>query len=136
VPTPAEALAAARDAINAGDLERYLELYDERIAFHGVLPEPMDKAAVRGFYQALFAGLESPRLDVQEELWDGDRVASRFTLSGRHVGDFLGVPATGRQVVLRAMTTMRFDGDRVVERHTVSDVLGVLASLGALPGGG
>ena len=134
MPTPAEALAAARDAINAGDLDRYLDLYDERIAFHGVGPAPLDKAAVRRFYETLFSGLESPRLEVQEELWDGDRVATRFTLSGRHAGPFFGVPATGREIVLTSMTTMRFEGDRVVERHTVSDVLSVLAALGALPG--
>ena len=135
MPNHAEAIARARDAMNAGDLEGYLDLYHERVAFHGLGPEPLGKEGVRAVYGALLAGLGAPRLEVQEELHDGDRAALRFTLSGRHEGDFLGVPATGRDIVLPGITTMRFDGERVIERHTMSDVLGVLTRLGALPAG-
>jgi hypothetical protein len=45
---PHEALAAALDNWNAGDLDGYLRLYDEAIRLHGYSPEPMGKAEVRG----------------------------------------------------------------------------------------
>ena len=41
--TAQEALAAAYESWNAGDLNGYLSLYDEGIALHGYSPEPMDK---------------------------------------------------------------------------------------------
>jgi len=45
--TPQEALPAALERWNAGDLEGYLSLYDEGIRLHGYSPEPMDKAQAR-----------------------------------------------------------------------------------------
>ena len=50
MPAPQEALSAAVESWNAGDLDGYLRLYDEGIRLHGYSPEPMDKAQVRGFY--------------------------------------------------------------------------------------
>jgi hypothetical protein len=47
--TPQQALSAAQQRWNAGDLDGYVRLYDERIRLHGYAPEPMDKAQVRDF---------------------------------------------------------------------------------------
>jgi predicted ester cyclase len=57
----------------------------------------------------------------------------RFTMSGRHVGEFMGVPPTGRDVALPGITILRFSGDRVVERFSQADMLGLLVQLGAVP---
>ncbi|HEX6620827.1 MAG TPA: nuclear transport factor 2 family protein [Solirubrobacteraceae bacterium] len=93
--TPQDTLSAAHASWNAGDLDGYLELYDERIALHGYAPEPMGKAEVRAFYEAVFAAFDSPQLDFQEVLSDGATSTIRFTMTGRHVDELMGVPATG-----------------------------------------
>jgi hypothetical protein len=93
MPTPREALSAALDRWNAGDLDGYLSLYDEGIRLHGYSPEPMDKAQVRGFYQGIFRAFDTPKLEFNEVLWDGDACTIRFTMTGRHVDEFMGVPA-------------------------------------------
>ena len=49
MPAPQEALSAAFERWNAGDLDGYLSLYDEGIRLHGYSPDPMDKVQVRGF---------------------------------------------------------------------------------------
>ena len=54
-------------------------------------------------------------------------------MGGRHVAEFMGVPATGVQIQLHGITTLRFAGDRVIERHSVADMLGLLVQLGAVP---
>jgi predicted ester cyclase len=33
---------------------------------------------------------------VEEQLVEGDKVTTRYTLGGTHQGEFFGVPATGR----------------------------------------
>jgi hypothetical protein len=43
MPTRQEALSAAYESWNAGDLDGCLSLYDEGIRLHGYSPEPMDK---------------------------------------------------------------------------------------------
>jgi hypothetical protein len=99
-----DVLALAQASWNAGDLDGYLELYDEGIRLHGYAPEPMDRAEVRTFYQAVFAAFDAPQLESHEVLWDGAACTIRFTMTGRHGGEFMGVPATG--------TTSRSPGSR------------------------
>ena len=127
-----DALAAAQASWNAGDLDGYLRLYDETIRLHGYAPEPMDKAEVRGFYAAIFAAFDAPQLEFHELLWDGASGTIRFTMTGRHVGEFMGVPATGNDIALPGITILRFAGDRVVERFSQADMLGLLVQLGAI----
>jgi hypothetical protein len=66
---------------------------------HGYAPEPMGKAEVRGFYEAIFAAFDSPQLDFHEALWDGPACTIRFTTTGRHGGEFMGVPASGNDML-------------------------------------
>jgi predicted ester cyclase len=131
--TPKQALLAAQERWNAGDHEGYLRLYDDRIQLYGLGPEPLDKAGVRGFYDVLWAAFEDPHLEFHEILEAGDTATVRFTMSARHVGEFMGVPPTGRDIALPGITTLRFDGDRCVERHTQTDMLGLMVQLGAVP---
>ena len=131
--TAQEALAAAYESWNAGDLNGYLSLYDEGIALHGYSPEPMDKTQVRGFYEAIFAAFGAPQLEFHEVLWNGDVCTIRFTMTGTHVDAFMGVPATGTDIALPGITILHFRGDRVVERFSQADMLGLLVQLGAVP---
>ena len=128
-----EALSKAVESWNAGDLDGYLELYRDDIRLHGYSPEPMGKGEVRGFYEMTFAGFDSPQLDFHEVLWDGDACTIRFTMSGKHVGEFLGVPATDTDVALPGITILHFEGDQVVERFSQADMLGFMVQVGAVP---
>jgi predicted ester cyclase len=133
MPTPPEALSAAYESWNAGNLDGYLELYDESIRLHGYSPEPMNKAEVRTFYEGVFSAFDTPKLDFHEVLWDGDACAIRYTMTGRHVGEFMGVPPTSTEITLPGITIMHFDGGRVIERFSQADMLGLLVQIGALP---
>jgi predicted ester cyclase len=133
--TPQDALSAAHASWNAGDLEGYLKLYDESIKLHGYSAEPMGKEQVRGFYQGMFAAFgDPPPLDFHEVLWHGaDTATIRFTMRGTHQGEFMGVPATGTAVAASGITILRFSGDKVVERWSSADLLGLLIQVGGIP---
>ena len=130
---PREALSAALQSWNAGDLDGYLRLYDEEIRLHGYSPAPMDKTQVRGFYEGIFSAFDTPKLVFDEVVWDGDVCAIRFTMTGRHVKEFMGVPATGTTITLPGITILHFRGDRVIERFSQADMLGLLVQIGAVP---
>ena len=136
--THTERVEQARQAWNAGDLSGYLTLYDDSIQLHGYAPAPFDKAQATGFYQVIWAafaakGKPNPDLLFHEVMQDGDLYCCRFTMSGVHAGEFMGLPATGRPYRLEGITIMRFAGDRVVERWSTADFLGLLTQLGAFP---
>jgi len=93
----------------------------------------MDKVQVRGFYEGIFSAFDTPKLVFHEVVWDGDVCAIRFTMTGRHVQEFMGVPATGTAITLPGITILHFRGDRVIERFSQADMLGLLVQVGAVP---
>ncbi len=124
-------LQHAMDAWNAGDLDGYLRLYDDSIRLHGYGPEPLDKPAVRGFYETIHAAFDGPQLRFHEVFSNGDRLVIRFTMTGTHRGDFLGVAPTGRDVAVDGITILHFRDGRCVERWSSVDMLNWLVQLGA-----
>ena len=108
-------------------------MYDEDVLLHGYSPQPLDKTAVRTFYQGIFRAFPGSTLSIHETLTDGDRLSCRFTLTGRHESEFLGVPATGTAVALPGITILHFRAGRCVQRWSSADMLGLLVQIGAVP---
>lgn len=70
---------------------------------------------------------------VEDQIAQGDRVCSRWTWSGTHKGEFLGLPATGKRVTMTGTTVFRFGEDgKIAEGWWQYDRLGLMAQLGAL----
>ena len=70
---------------------------------------------------------------IEEQISEDDKVASRFEWTGTHHGEFLGVPATGRQVRVWGIVIDRFKEGRIKETRIIMDTLGLMAQLGVLP---
>ncbi|MCG8426684.1 MAG: ester cyclase [Chromatiales bacterium] len=62
----------------------------------------------------------------------GDIIVWQRTLSGVHQADMMGIPPTGEKVEWREMVVTRFDGEKIAEEWTVSELAGQL--LLKLPG--
>ena len=61
------------------------------------------------------------RIEVQEQVTEGDRVTSRFVVSGTN---------RGRRVHFNGITISRFEDGLIVEDWSVTDTLGMLRQLG------
>jgi steroid delta-isomerase-like uncharacterized protein len=126
-------LQRAFEAWNSRDLDGYLMLYDDSIKLHGYSPQPMDKASVRGFYQMIHQAFDGPKLTFHDVFSNGNRLAIRFTMTGTHRGEFLGIAPTGRNVAVDGITVLHFKNGRCVERWSSVDMYAWLAQLGAVP---
>jgi len=119
--------------------EGRVELVDEILAPSAVghdpaLPTTVDgpdglKQAVQG-YRAAFPDL---RVTVEEQVADGDRVATRWSARGTHKGDLFGLSPTGKEGTVTGITIDRFEGGKVVESWTNWDTLGLMQQLGIVP---
>jgi steroid delta-isomerase-like uncharacterized protein len=70
---------------------------------------------------------------VEDQFGQGDRVCNRWTWRGTHKGDFMGLPATGKQVTMTGTTVFRCREDgKLVEGWWQYDRLGLMGQLGAL----
>jgi steroid delta-isomerase-like uncharacterized protein len=90
-------------------------------------PESMRQSAAM-FRQAL----PDWHSDVDQLVAEGDVVVERFTASGTHRAELMGVPATGRTIVLQGINVFRVDGNKIVERWGRLDELGLLRQLGLI----
>ncbi len=59
------------------------------------------------------------------------RAAVRLTLSGRHVGEWMGVPATGREFRIAVHELHHLDGDRITDTWHLEDWAGSRKQVGA-----
>jgi steroid delta-isomerase-like uncharacterized protein len=71
--------------------------------------------------------------DVQEVFSAGDRVVARWSGSGTHEGELMGVAPTGRPIDVDAISVFRIADGKIAEEWTVWDALGLLQQVGAVP---
>lgn len=131
--THRSALERAVAAFNRGDLDTYLALYGQDIKLHGYTPTPLDGSGARAFYEDIFAAFTDLSLVLDDVICEGDKVVTRYTMTGRHTGSFMGVPASGRNILLPGITILRFADGRCVERWSSADFLGLMTQIGAIP---
>jgi steroid delta-isomerase-like uncharacterized protein len=71
---------------------------------------------------------------IQEMFSAGDRVAVRWTGTGKHTGELNGIPATGRDVgPVQCIAIHRMSDGKIAETWEVWDTLGLLQQLGVVP---
>ena len=70
------------------------------------------------------------RSDLHMLVGEGDIVAERFTASGTHQGELMGVAPTGSTVSLKGINIFRVRDGRVVEWWSRLDELGLFRQLG------
>ncbi len=79
------------------------------------------------------AGFSDFELTIDDMIAEGDKVAARFTFSGTHSGEFVGIPATGKHVRGTGTGIFQFADGLDVEHWVNFDALGIMQQLGALP---
>ena len=96
-------------------------------------PETLDVQGMQGFAMGFFSALADIQHCIESLVAEDAQVATRLTITGRHVGELMGVPATGKTLVLPALNMYRMESGRIAEQWVQFDSMGVLAQLGALP---
>ena len=89
--------------------------------------------AVKEFIAAYRTAFPDARSTVEDQVADGDTVATRWRARGTHHGPLGELPATGREFVMDGITIERIEGGRIAEVWVARDELGLMQQLGAIP---
>ena len=120
--------------------QQKLNVFDELLAPNYVnhnMPAPGPGA--EGFKQIISMFIDAfPDFQVMVEdmIAEGDKVATRGTWTGTHKGDFMGIPATGKSVVVTYTDLWRFENGKAVENWVQMDMVGMMQQLGVMPAPG
>ena len=85
---------------------------------------------------ALFTAFPDLHIALEEQIADGEKLANRFTMQGTHHGEFMGMPATGKPIMVTGIDVLRFAHGKIVEHWANADMLGMLQQLGVVPAPG
>ncbi len=83
--------------------------------------------------QAMRRAFPDLHYTIEEVVVGDDSVAVRTTLRGTQLGDFFGLPPTGKRVEVSQITIERFRDGKIVEHHRVTDELKLRQQLGVIP---
>jgi steroid delta-isomerase-like uncharacterized protein len=127
----------AEEVFNGGNVDLADELYAPDYVLHDPsLPEDLHGPEGIKRYAAMTLGaFPDIRVAVEDQVAEGDKVVSRWTATGTHTGDLMGIPPTGRRVEISGVTINRFSGGKIAEDWYQSDDLGMMQQLGVVPSG-
>lgn len=75
------------------------EIMAEDVTFRGSLgPVRIGHDGFADYLTMVHAGLEDYECVIEDLIEEGGRVVAKMTFQGRHAGDILGYPATGKRV--------------------------------------
>lgn len=121
------------EVLNAGALgaldDLVIEAYEERD------PLPGQTTGREGLKQrvAMLRAAFNPRFTIEDMVAEGDRVVVRWTNRGMHVGEFMGMPPSGKPYAIAGIDIHRLQGGRMAEHWHVIDLLSQLQQLGFIP---
>src|ERR1051325_590391 len=76
------------------------------------------------------SGFSDFQCDIDELIDDGMRVAVRWTWSGTHTGNLLGIARTNRKIEFSETHLLRISGGRIAEDHVSANLLDLMDQLG------
>ncbi len=123
---------------SSGKLDLADEIFTSNFVRHG----PALEGEVRGregfrrlviMYRATYPDL---RVTAEDQVAEGALVVTRWTATGTHRGELMGIAPTGKEITVTGVIIDRVAGDKVEAEWAYYDALGMLQQLGvALPPG-
>lgn len=118
--------------------EGRFELFNEEhfmpdVIMHAEPENVVGIEGMKGYYQALLSAFSDGQFTVNNIFGEGDQLTKHWTFRGKHTGDFFGVPATGKEIVMTGSTIVRMNPDgRIAEEQDFMDNMAILAQMGVV----
>jgi steroid delta-isomerase-like uncharacterized protein len=120
---------------NQGNLAASPELYDANHVSHGLgMDVPPGIEGLNQFITLYRTAYPDTHFTIEDQLAEGDKVATRWTAIGTHRGDLMGIAPTGKRVTVTGMAISRIVEGKIRETWNNFDALGQLQQLGVVPG--
>lgn len=118
--------------IGEGRADLVEEFLVEGIELHGTGLAP-GMAKIQRWLTLLDVAIPDRQLTIDDVIAEGDRVVARVTVTGKHLGEIRGIPATGRSISQPSITIFRMANARIAEGWLAADNLSVMQQLGVIP---
>ena len=123
------------EAINRKNLDAIDRLVVPNFIEHVQLPEQgPGRDGLKGAIGMFLTAFPDLAWTTDEQIAEGDKVVSRFTWTGTHRSEFLGIPPTQRSVTVWGVVIDVVKQGKFAESRIIMDTMGLFQQLGVLPG--
>ena len=123
------------EMFNKGNLDLADEVFAPDYVDHDpAMPE--DIRGPEGFkeYVSMFrTAFPDIHIEIEDQVAEGDKVVTRWTGTGTHEGDLMGIAPTGNKVTLPGMEIVRISGGKLAEGWEGYDSMVLMEQLGVMP---
>jgi steroid delta-isomerase-like uncharacterized protein len=121
---------------NSGEVEAIPGVYSTQIIVHWpkgfAVNESRGIDDIRRTIENVRAAFPDWHEAVADMIIGDDRVVTRYTSTGTHLGSYAGIKATGKKIALDEISIYRIEGGKVIEQWCLSDDISTLMTLGLL----
>jgi steroid delta-isomerase-like uncharacterized protein len=123
------------EMLTKGNLDALDDLVTDDVVDHeqGMPGQPEGKEGVRFFVNAMRESFSDLKATSEVTLESGDLACARTTFTGKHTGDFMGVPASDKSIEVETIDIIRIEDGKCAEHWGVTDMMSLMQQLGAIP---
>jgi len=92
--------------------------------------KPMSREELDAGFLALCKAFPDLRYTFEELVAKGDKLTTRFSFTGTHMGEYMGIPATGNKIEVTGLSISLIKDGKFVEDREQTDTLGMMTQLG------
>ena len=121
---------------NQKNVARVVEHLDPEFVSHDPTMTIQGLEQYQPFVTMYLSAFPDLHFTIEDQIAEGDKVVTRWTAHGTHLGPFMDIPPSGKQGAVTGITIDRLANGKVVESWYNFDALGMMQQLGVLPAPG
>ncbi len=90
----------------------------------------LNKQEYMNFMKGMRDAMSNMNMEFTHIVGDGDLVNIRFLTTCKHTGNFMGAPATNKDLNIGGIFIRKVQGDKVVQEWQTTDLLGMMSQMG------
>jgi steroid delta-isomerase-like uncharacterized protein len=130
VETKAVATRYLEEFWNSGKMETADDIIAPDYTDHRPVGEAKGPAALKQFATAFRSTFPDLHFTLEDQLAEREKAVVRWTFTGTHKGELLGIAATGKQVTLQGATILHFSAGKITETWVFWDRMSLMEQLG------
>jgi len=122
-----------KEFIEQGKMDAFKELIADDVINHSAPPGSSAGADGMLYFlqNILRTGFPDLKVEILDQVAEGDKVTTRKTIHATHTGVFMGIPASGRKVGIQVIDIIRLRDGKYVEHWATSNLAEVLSGIAA-----
>jgi steroid delta-isomerase-like uncharacterized protein len=122
------------EILRRGNMDKVEELLANDYE-HGTPPAGMSptREGFKEFISMVHRGFSDYDMTVKETISEGDMVVQRWTATGTHDGEFLGLPPSEKEIKFDGTSVYQIKDGKIQKDWTIADMMGMMQQIGAIP---